>query len=148
MNEQTMRALPADPRFRMQAAGALAVAVVAAAGIAWWFADWLQATRLLHPTTAQQRLLEAFRWAAGAGAASILVLAAVLWHTATRTLQAGEYPPPGTRVLLATPVLEGDTALHRARVLRMLAALCVLVAVALLLLAWRVAPMFSLTPTA
>lgn len=148
MNEQTMRALPADPRFRMQAAGALAVAVVAAAGIGWWFTDWLQATRLLHPASAQARLLEAFRWAAGAGAASILVLAAVLWQTASRTLRAGEYPPPGTRVLLPTPVLEGEPALRRARLLRMLAALCLLVAVALLLLAWRVAPVFSLTRAA
>lgn len=141
-----MRALPADPRFRLQAAGVLAVAVVAAAAIGWWFADWLDATRQLHPASAQARLLEAFRWAAGAFAVSILVLAAVLWHTAARTVGAGEYPPPGTRVLRATPVLEGEAALRRARVLRLLAALCLFIAVAVLLLGWRGAPLFSLTP--
>lgn len=142
-----MRALPADPRFRMHAAAAMAFAVAVAAGFALWFSGWVDATRELHPATAQARLLQAFRWAAGGGAVSILVLGAVLWHSALRTHAAGQYPPPGTRVLRDTPVLEGEAALRRARLLRMVAVLCLFVAVALVLLAWRVAPLFSLTRT-
>jgi hypothetical protein len=146
MDEHSIRALPADPRLRTQAAGVAAATIVTGAFGIFLFSSWVEAARLLPPAQAQQQLLRAFLWATGAGVLALMVLAAFLWRTGARTHRAGEYPPPGSRVLRETPVLEGEAALRRARILRMLAVLAALLAVAVVLLAWRLAPLFTLTP--
>jgi hypothetical protein len=54
-----------------------------------------------------------------------VVLGGVLGRLSWRTLSAGRYPPPGTRVINDTPVLHGDRARRYGRGGLVLAALLI-----------------------
>jgi hypothetical protein len=77
-------------------------------------------------------------------AAPPLGLAVYLWRLARRTLSAERFPPPGSRVVHDTPILTGDSALARGRMLQVMGAMigmgALLIALALLrlgALAWN-----------
>jgi hypothetical protein len=47
--------------------------------------------------------------------------AAYFWRLGSLTIATGRFPPPGTAVLRATPVLTGEAALRRGRAARLCA---------------------------
>ena len=69
--------------------------------------------------------------------APLLVLAGYLWSLGERIVRAREFPPPGMRVIRDTPVITGEKAISRGRLLKVLALGCGVVSAALVLLLWR-----------
>ena len=55
---------------------------------------------------------------------------------ARRSLSAGEWPPPGTRVLVETPIMEGEPARRRARFILVLSTIMLVMAVGLQVFTW------------
>jgi hypothetical protein len=96
--------------------------------------EWLAADRA--ETAARLQLL--FGALAVLLAAPLLGLAAWLWSLGGRAIRAAEFPPPGMRVIRDTPVVCGDAAVSRGRMLRAAAILVVVAAVAACALLWRV----------
>ncbi|MDH3378118.1 MAG: hypothetical protein OEQ39_14320 [Gammaproteobacteria bacterium] len=75
--------------------------------------------------------------------APLLGFAAYLWSLGRRTLRAREFPPPGLRVIRDTRVITGEAAGSRGRQLKLLALGCGIACIALALLLWRLASLFS-----
>ncbi|MHC1743223.1 MAG: hypothetical protein AB9873_09365 [Syntrophobacteraceae bacterium] len=69
----------------------------------------------------------------------LLGFAAYLWSLGGRVQQAGEFPPPGFRVLRDTEVLTGGAAASKARLLRGLALILALASMGMGVLLWRFA---------
>ncbi|HVE52254.1 MAG TPA: hypothetical protein VNB23_02595 [Ramlibacter sp.] len=140
----TAEILPADRRFRVQAAVTVCTLLVVGAVVVVLFDQWLLGVRQLPPEQAATRVLAAYlAWSAACGVA-LLVLAAVLWRSGNEVIAAARFPAPGTRVLRDTPVLEGEAAVRRGRLLRVLAgavAGCVVVLAGMaVVMAQRLAP--------
>ena len=70
----------------------------------------LQALARSSPHEAAAHALEVSRLVLAAAAVLVAVLAAYLGRLSWRTLRAGRYPPPGTRVLSDTRVVRGPRA--------------------------------------
>lgn len=136
MNAKVIRA---DNRLRVYTAIALIVIVVA--GFVTY--DWSQ--RVLVEV---EKLAQYDRQLAFDRAASFLKMAAALVGVTTalvavsearkarRSLSAGEWPPPGTRVLVDTPVIEGEPARRRARFIVVLSTVMLAMAVGLQVFTW------------
>lgn len=75
--------------------------------------------------------------------APLLAFAAYLWSLGGRVLRAREFPPPGLRVFRNTPVITGGAAISRRRQLEVVALGRGIASVALGLLLWRLASLFS-----
>jgi hypothetical protein len=75
--------------------------------------------------------------------APLLAFAVYLWSFGARVLRAREFPPPGYRVIRDTPVITGEVAVSRGRLLKALALSCGIASVVLGLLLWRLASMFG-----
>ena len=73
----------------------------------------------------------------------LLVFAGYLWHLAGRVRRAGQYPPPGLRVIRPMAPLTGSAATRRMHVLQALAGTLAAAAVMLVILLWRL--LFLLT---
>lgn len=94
--------------------------------------DWL----LSDPARTPARLRYVVAVLAALVAGPAFACSAVVWWVARLTERAGEFPPPGVPVVRDTPVLTGDAARSRARVLKALAlAIALVTAGALLVLA-------------
>lgn len=131
--------IPADNRLRVHAAIALVVIVVA--GFVTY--DWSQ--RVLADV---EKLAQYDRQLAFDRAGSFLKMAAALIGVTTalvavsearkarRSLSAGEWPPPGTRVLVDTPVIHGEPARRRAKFMIALSTVLLTMAVGLQVFAW------------
>jgi len=72
-----------------------------------------------------------------------LGLAVYLWSLGERVLRTREFPPPGFRVIRDTPVITGEGAVSRGRMLEALALACGVASVALGFLLWRLASSLS-----
>lgn len=133
------KVIPADNRLRLYTAIALVVIVIA--GFVTY--DWSQ--RVLVEV---ERLAQYDRQLAFDRAASFLKMAAALVGVTTalaaisearkarRSLSAGEWPPPGTRVLVETPIMEGEPARRRARFILVLSTIMLVMAVGLQVFTW------------
>jgi hypothetical protein len=110
-----------------------------------WFLPWLETTLLL----ARARGTLTFPLACWLFLAFTVALAApVIWfgvfaiRFGARVVNSGQYPPPGTRVIVRTRVLHGPVASFAGRSQQVLGAGLVLCGLALLVLAgWGVAIM-------
>lgn len=71
--------------------------------------------------------------------APLVALAVYLWSLGARVLRAGQFPPPGYRVIRDTPVVGGQAAVLRGRAFRALALCLGGGAVLLWLFLWRLA---------
>jgi hypothetical protein len=69
----------------------------------------------------------------------LLAFAAYLWSLGARTVGAGEFPPPGLRVIRDTPVVLGQTAVLRGRALMATALVLGAMSALLWLPIWRLA---------
>jgi hypothetical protein len=73
----------------------------------------------------------------------LLAFAAYVWRIGARTLEAGQFPPPGVRVVRDTPIVTGRPAIMRGRLLRAFALAFAGGAVALALALWRFDSLFA-----
>jgi hypothetical protein len=73
------------------------------------------------------------------GSVPLVGFAVYLWSLGSRTVQAQQFPPPGQRVLRDTPVVTGQAALVRGRLVKTLAISLFLAAALLSILFWRLA---------
>jgi hypothetical protein len=71
--------------------------------------------------------------------APLLALAAYLRSLGEKVVRAREFPPPGLRVVRDTPVITGERAVSRGRLLKVLALGCGIASVVLGFLLWRLA---------
>jgi hypothetical protein len=101
--------------------------------------DWI----LAEPEASAQRVKLVFLLLAVLLPAPLLAFAAYVWSVGERVLRAREFPPPGFRVIRDTPVITGDRAISRGRLLKVFALGCGIASVVLGLLLWRVASFFS-----
>ncbi len=101
--------------------------------------DWI----LAEPEASAQRGKLVFLLLAALLLVPLLAFAAYVWSLGERALLAREFPPPGLRVIRDTPVITGERAISRGRLLKVLALGCCIASVALGLLLWRLASLFS-----
>jgi hypothetical protein len=128
----------ADPGLRRTAALVfLALVLVGAAGLVA-LQIWLSGLAQPAAVSSQGQLLAAFAGLVGTACVSLLALAVYLWRTAGRVLAAGQFPPPGMRVVRDTPVLRGTKALRRGRIIQGVSVVLVLCCFAFAATAWRV----------
>lgn len=133
----------ADPEARRQAllivvAGAL-VGVLCLLAIERYrdpLLDWISA----EPAASAQRFRRVLLAAAALLTLPLLGIAAYLWALGRRIEAAAAFPPPGMRVIRDTPVVSGASAVSRGRWLKRLALICVIAALALGWMLWRLAP--------
>jgi hypothetical protein len=97
--------------------------------------DWLGS----EPGDLTHRATLVFFLAAAVLSAPLLAFAAYLWSLGAKVLRAREFPPPGSRVIRDTPVIEGQAAVRRGRALRALALGLGVASALLCLLLWQLA---------
>lgn len=136
----------ADPAARRRALlmiimGALggALALVAFERYRIPLSEWV----LSEPGASAQRVKWVFAFLGTLVAAPLLALAAYLWSFGARVLRAEEFPPPGYRAIRDTPVITGEAAVYRGRLLKVLAVSCIIAGVMLGLLLWCLSSMLG-----
>lgn len=77
------------------------------------------------------------------GPVPALALAWYLWGLGRRTVDAGRFPPPGLRLVRDAPLITGESAVRRGRIIQGLSLLLGLAAVGLVLALWRLASVFA-----
>jgi hypothetical protein len=131
---QTQRA---DPKHRVAALIAVVTALVLGV-VLWvvlqrWFAELAQ----LPAADAQTQLLTAFALAFGCLFIAVTFLAASLWRSGTGVRRAAQWPLPGSRVVRDTPVLVGDPAIARGRLMQVIGIVLFLCVACAAVIAWR-----------
>jgi len=101
--------------------------------------DWI----LAEPEASAQRVKLVLLLLAALLLAPLIVFATYVWSLGERVLRAREYPPPGLCVIRDTPVITGERAISRGRLLKVLALGCGIASVGLGLLLWRLASLFG-----
>jgi hypothetical protein len=101
--------------------------------------DWLAA----EPSASAHRVTSVFLMLAALLSTPLLAFAAYLWWLGTKVLRAGEFPPPGHRVIQDTRVIAGDAAMSRGRLLKLVAVCCAISSAVLAVLLWRLGSMFG-----
>lgn len=136
----------ADPAFRRRIVLVLVVGMFVGAllivGVEQYrtqFREWI----LSEPGALAQRLNLVLLLLAAFLVVPLLGLAVYLWSLGGRVLEAREFPPPGLRVIRDTTVITGEGAISRGRLFKVLAFACGIASVALGLLLWRLALLFS-----
>jgi hypothetical protein len=101
--------------------------------------DWI----LSEPAELAKRVMLIMMTTAAVMSAPLVGFAAYLWSLGAKVIRAGEFPPPGHRVIRDTPVNRGKAAVLRGRGFKILAS-CLFAASAFLsLLFWRLAILLS-----
>jgi hypothetical protein len=95
--------------------------------------DWV----LADPGSSAQRLKLVLLLLAALLLAPLFAFAAYLWSLGGKVVRAQEFPPPGVRVIRDTPVVSGERAVSRGRLLKVLALGCGIAAAVLAVLLWR-----------
>lgn len=95
--------------------------------------DWV----LADPRASAHRIRLVFVLLTTVLAAPLLAFSAYLWWLGEKVVRAREYPPPGLRVIRDTPIITGDRAACRGRVLKVLAVGFGVASVVLIVLVWR-----------
>lgn len=101
--------------------------------------DWV----LADPGASAQRARLIFLLLAVLLLAPLLAFAAYLWSLGERVVRAREFPPPGLRLIRDTPVITGERAVSRGRLLKVLALGCGIASAMLGLLLWRLGSLLS-----
>jgi|SRR5215471_13169770 len=78
--------------------------------------------------------------------APLIALAVYLWALGGRVVRGREFPPPGLRVIRDTPVVTGERAVFRGRLLKVLALSCGIASAALAVLFWQFGLLLSSHP--
>jgi hypothetical protein len=138
----------ADPTARRQAGLVLAVgALVGALVIAGFeryripLRDWMA-----EPGASAQRVQWVFVALAACLVAPLLAFSAYVWSLGARVRRAREFPPPSLRVIRDTPLITGERAISRARLLQVIALGCGVASLALGLLLCRLAWLLGSRP--
>jgi hypothetical protein len=101
--------------------------------------DWV----LSEPGASAQRVKWVFLFLGTLVSAPLLAYAVYLWSFGARVLRAREFPPSGYPVIRDTPVITGEAAVSRGRLLKALALSCGIASAVLGLLLWRLASMLG-----
>jgi hypothetical protein len=101
--------------------------------------DWL----LADPRALAQRLKLVFLVLGALVVAPLLAFAAYVWSLGGRAIRAREFPSPGLRVIRDTPVIAGEKAVSRGRLLKALALGCAVASAVLGLLLWYLESLLS-----
>jgi hypothetical protein len=131
----------ADPAVRRQVVVALVISTCVGALLIIAFeryrvslSEWI----LADPGVAAQRLTTIFRLLVALVLGPLLAFAAYLWSLGNKVVRAREFPPPGLRVIRDTPIITGERAASRGRILKALAYGCCVACVVFGVLLWRV----------
>lgn len=132
-----------DPKLRVVALVVVGTALVL--GVALWVVlqRWFAALAHLPAADAQALLLMAFAWAFGSICFAVLWLGVSFLRAGTRVRRVALWPLPGTRVIRDTPVLRGDAAVARGRLMQVAAVALFLCAAAIGVVAWRLYHVFA-----
>ncbi len=127
----------ADPKLRVVSIAVVIVALVL--GVVLWVVlqRWLSELKQVPASVAQAQLLTAFVWAIGSACVACVWLAASLWRSGAGIRRAAQWPLPGSRVVRDTPILRGDTAVARGRLMQIAGVVLFLCAACIAVLAWR-----------
>jgi hypothetical protein len=101
--------------------------------------DWL----LAEPSASAHRITSVFLLLATLLLTPLLAFAVYLWWLGTNAVRAGEFPPPGYRVIRETRVIVGELAVSRGRQLKIAALACIVACAVLVVLLWRLGSAFS-----
>ena len=98
---------------------------------------------LADPGSSAQRVKLVLLLPAALLLAPFLALAAYLWVLGGKVVRAREFPPPGLRVIRDTPIVTGERAVSRGRLLKVLALGCCIACAVLAVLLWRLGQLLS-----
>jgi hypothetical protein len=127
----------ADPKLRVTAIAVVIAALVLGAVLWVMLEQWFSALKQLPASAAQAQLLTAFAWAFGSVCIAIIWLAVSFWRSGARVRRAAQWPLPGLGVVRDTPVLRGDAAVARGRLMQAGAVVLLLCAACVAVVAWR-----------
>lgn len=137
MSDEILRA---DPGLRRRTVVILTIAVLAAIGGLMLTHQWLHQ---LGDQAGNDIFVLGLRKTIGLALTGIAICLALLaWYTAakgTRAVQTAQWPLPGARVLVATPIRRGAPAIRRGRQLQAAAIVLLLLAAAVGYLSFRLA---------
>lgn len=105
--------------------------------------DWI----LSDPERAPARLRLVLALLGAAATAPLVAFAGYMWVLGARTVRARQFPPPGAGPLREVPVVAGDAALRRGRLLVALAAALALCCLLLLAMLWRLGASLGAFPS-
>jgi len=139
----------ADNKFRAYTAISLAVIVVA--GFVTY--DWSQRALIEVEKLAQYDQQLAFdragsllKLAAAVVGVTTALVAVSEARKARRSISTGEWPPPGTRVLVDTPIVEGEPARRRAKFVVALSIVLLAMAIGLQVFVWLLVRSYPTQP--
>src|SRR5215468_4564944 len=95
--------------------------------------DWV----LADPRSSAQRVKLVLLLPAAVLLAPLVALAVYLWALGGKVVRTREFPPPGLRVIRDTPIVTGERAVSRGRLLKVLALGCGIASAALAVLLWH-----------
>jgi hypothetical protein len=140
--EPELKILRADPAYRMRAVTILVVLIALGAASLMATSRYLDGLRELaqaSPEAAAAKAATLFRGLMAATALIPLLAGAYLSRLAWRGWLEGEFPPPGTRVLMDTAVVSGRSGRRLAALTFALGAILVLSAATLVIFGWWMA---------
>jgi hypothetical protein len=128
----------ADPKLRV--AALVGVILIFVLGAVLWvmLQRWLTELKQVPASAAQAQLLTAFAWAFGSVCVAVIWLATSLWRSGIAIRRAAQWPLPGSRVVRDTPVLRGEAAVARGRLMQVSGVVLFLCAACIAVVAWRV----------
>ena len=90
-----------------------------------------------------QRLKHFFLLLAAILTGPLIAVAVYVWTLGKKIIRVREFPPPGLRVLRDTPIIMGEKAIARGRLLQVLAVICATASVPSNLLLWGLASLMT-----
>lgn len=136
---------------RLRAYTAIALAIIVVAGFVTY--DWTQGALAEIEKLAQydrqlalDRAASFLKMGAGVVGVTVALVAVSEARKARRSLSTGEWPPPGTRVLMDTPVVEGGPARRRAKLVIGLSIVMLAIALGLQVFVWLIVRSYNTQP--
>jgi hypothetical protein len=130
---------PADPDLRRRTLLLVALGLALSSAGFLLLQSWITDLQSRPPREALAALLTALRWSTAVMTALLLGFAGYLWHFAARVRRDQRFPPEGQRVIRDTRILQGEMALRRAGVLRVLSVALALASLTLIAVSFRLA---------
>ncbi len=117
---------------------ALAAFLILGVGLSLRFEPWLASLRERPAGEARQALSSLFQWSTAMLCASVLAVGIQFWLAGVRVREAARFPYPGAKRVWDTPVLVGEPAVARGRLLQVIGVLLLVCGLGVVVLAWRV----------
>lgn len=129
---------PADLAAKRRGIRAITTAMALGVVLYMGVQRWLLGVAAQEPADASRTLVLVLRWATFVLAALVGGYGAYVWRLGSQVVWTRRFPPPGSATLTDVPVLEGEAARRRGRLVQGVAVVLAALALVLLAIGYRV----------